>query len=131
MNFHLLDAGGAGLYYLVIGIFVAFIIVAILLEAVVMQQMKYNVNFKKALLDSFVANVVTLAMGFVLIEYISDYFNSTEWPVLLILYGITVLTEWGVLCLLNKAHSVKRALIVSLLMNLVSYSILFLIGIGR
>lgn len=131
MNFHLLDAGGAGLAYLVIGIFVAFIVFAILAEAAVMMFMKYNSRFKKTLLDSFIANAVTLALGFVLIEYVSDYFNSTDTVALLILYAITVLGEWGVLCLLNKAHSVKRGLVVSLVMNLVSYSVLFLIAFSR
>ena len=126
MNIHLLDAGGAGLFYYFVILFVGFILVAVLLEAVIMYGMKYNTRFMKALLDSLVVNVVTVVIGFVLIEYGSNFFDGFEWYNILVFFVITVLLEWGLLHLLNKSHSVKRGLIVSLVMNVASYITLLL-----
>lgn len=57
--FYLLDAGGAGLYYFFFALFVAFVLFAILAEAVVMILMKYNVKFKQA----FPAKIFLLPCG--------------------------------------------------------------------
>lgn len=128
---YLLDAGGAGLYYFFFALFVAFVLFAILAEAVVMILMKYNIKFKKAFLDSFLANLATFTLGFVLIEFVSDFFNSTELFNLFVLYIISVLMEWGVLYLLNRAKPAKQSFVVAVVMNLPTYAFLVLIGMGR
>lgn len=128
---YLLDAGGASLYYFFFALFVAFVLFAILAEAVVMILMKYNIKFKKAFLDSFLANLATFTLGFVLIEFVSDFFNSTELFNLFVLYIMSVLMEWGVLFLLNRAKPAKQSFVVAVVMNLPTYAFLVLIGMGR
>lgn len=128
---YLLDAGGASLYYFFFALFVAFVLFAILAEAVVMILMKYNIKFKKAFLDSFLANLATFTLGFVLIEFVSDFFNSTELFNLFVLYIMSVLMEWGVLFLLNRAKPAKESFVVTVVMNLPTYAFLVLIGMGR
>jgi hypothetical protein len=93
--------------------------------------MKYNIKFKKALLDSFLANLATFTLGFVLIEFVSDFFNSTELFNLFVLYIISVLMEWGVLYLLNRAKPAKQSFVVAVVMNVPTYAFLVLIGMGR
>ena len=128
---YLLDAGGASLYYFFFALFVAFVLFAILAEAGVMILMKYNIKFKKAFLDSFLANLATFTLGFVLIEFVSDFFNSTELFNLFVLYIMSVLMEWGVLFLLNRAKPAKQSFVVAVVMNLPTYAFLVLIGMGR
>lgn len=128
---YLLDAGGASLYYFFFALFVAFVLFAILAEAVVMILMKYNIKFKKALLDSFLANLATFTLGFVLIEFVSDFFNSTELFNLFVLYIMSVLMEWAVLFFLNRAKPAKQSFVVAVVMNLPTYAFLVLIGMGR
>jgi hypothetical protein len=129
--FYLLDAGGASLYYFFFALFVAFVLFAILAEAVVMILMKYNLKFKKAFLDSFLANLATFTLGFVLIEFVSDFFNSTELFNLFVLYIMSVLMEWAVLFFLNRAKPAKESFVVAVVMNLPTYAFLVLIGMGR
>ncbi len=128
---YLLDAGGASLYYFFFALFVAFVLFAILAEAVVMILMKYNIKFKKAFLDSFLANLATFTLGFVLIEFVSNFFNSTELFNLFVLYIMSALMEWAVLFLLNRAKPAKQSFVVAVVMNLPTYAFLVLIGMGR
>ena len=130
MNVYFLDAGGAGLYFLVIGLFILFMVLAILLEAAIMIWMKYNTSFKKTFLDSLIINIASLAAGFVLLNYF-DTLGYYTLPALAILYGVTVIIETTILQLLNKKHKFSKTLVVSLLMNLVTYIILYAIGGGK
>ncbi|MBC7873610.1 MAG: hypothetical protein H7Y01_06430 [Ferruginibacter sp.] len=128
MKFYFLDAGGAGLAYFFVGLLIGFMILCILAEAGVMIAMKYNRSFKKTFLDALLVNIASLVIGFILIEYAGSFFNSYEAPVLLILYAVTVLVEFGLLYLLNKKHPLRSTFIVSLVMNIPTYIILYLIG---
>lgn len=126
MSLYFLDAGGAGLYFLVIGLFILFIVLAILLEAAIMIWMKYNTSLKKTFLDSLIINIASLAAGFVLLNFF-DTLGYYTLPALAILYGVTVIIETTILQLLNRKHKLSKTLVVSLLMNLVTYIILFAI----
>ena len=125
MKYYLSDAGGAGLIFFVYGVIVLFIVLAILLEAAVMIAMKYNIRFKKAALDSTIINVASLVVGFILLEYFEDFITSYTPLNFLILYIITVVIESWLLYLLNKTKPFKQTLKVTLVMNLISYLLLF------
>ena len=125
MKYYLSDAGGAGLIFFVYGVIVLFIVLAILLEAAVMIAMKYNTRFKKAALDSTIINVASLVVGFILLEYFEDFIASYTPLNFLILYIITVVIESWLLYLLNKTKPFKQTLKVTLVMNLISYLLLF------
>ena len=130
MSLYFLDAGGAGLYFLVIGLFIFFIVLAILLEAAIMIWMKYNTSLKKTFLDSLVINIASLAAGFALLNFF-DTLGYYTLPALAILYAVTVIIETTILQLLNRKHKLSRTLLVSLLMNLVTYIILYAIAGGK
>lgn len=126
MTLYLLDAGGAGLYFIVIGLFIFFIVLAILMEAGIMMLMKYNSSFKKTFIDSLIINMASLAVGFALLQFFKElgYYTLVT---LAILYGITVIIETGILKLLNKQHILWKTVQVSIVMNLITYIILYLI----
>ncbi len=125
MNLHLLDAGGAGLVYFAYGIVVLFLVIVSLAEGLIMTLMKYNKG-KKAMLDSLIINLVSVAFGFVLMGSGSSWFELKTITDFLILYAITLALEFLVLWLLNKTKPITKTLIVSVVINLVSYGILFL-----
>jgi hypothetical protein len=127
MNVILLDAGGAGLLYVVLGAFFLFLLAAILIEAGIMQMMRYSTSFKKAFLDSVLINLASVAIGFFLIEAVDNSYSSSEIVNLLILYGVTVVVETFILFLLNKTKPLSKTIGTSVLMNLVTYIILYLI----
>ena len=130
MNVYFLDAGGAGLYFLVIGLFILFMVLAILLEAAIMIWMKYNTSLKKTFLDSLIINIASLAAGFLLLNFFDTLGNYTL-SALAILYAVTVIIETTILQLLNRKHKLSKTLLVSLLMNLVTYIILYAIAGGK
>ncbi|SRR5258706_13536967 len=124
MRLFLLDAGGAGLVFAAL---IIFMIIAITTEAITMLLMKYN-KVGKAFLDSFLANIASLAVGFVLFTILGTVFYITESIILtwLILYVLTVAVEFLVLYLLNRTHPRNKTLLTSAVMNIVSYIILYL-----
>jgi hypothetical protein len=126
MNFQLLESDWAGLVYYIYGLIILFMLLAALLETVVMILMKYNIRFKKAFLDSLIVNVVTLAIGFLILK--TALFNSYSVLNFFILYAITVAGEFPLLYLLNKKKPLLQTLKVVLLMNLVSYLLLIAIA---
>jgi len=128
MNKLFLDAGGAGLVFIAFGIFVLFIGLAIIIETLIMILMKYNTRFKKAFLDSLLLNMASLAVGFVLWQFFRDFLRYYSLLSLLILYAVTVMVESGLLYLLNRKHPVGKTLRVCLVMNLVTYILLFFIS---
>ena len=139
MNIYFLDAGGAAWAVALLWLLIIFMIIAILVEALVMKLMKYNTAFKKTLLDSFVANIVSLMVGFILLysgvslfKSNSDSGNSSATNTLinlLLLYSITVVVEFGVLYLLNNKKPVSKTFLASVVMNLVTYIILYVMGL--
>lgn len=125
MEFFLLDAGGAGLLILFIGLGLLFLFIAILLEAIVMSVFKYN-EFKKALLHSLIVNIASLCVGFILEEVVSDGIDASQWVMLLVLYGVTLIVETPILYAMNRAKPVAKTIQVSLVMNFLTYIILYL-----
>jgi hypothetical protein len=124
MHKYLLDAGGAGLVF---GIMIIFMIIAVVAEALVMIIMKYNKG-GKAFLDSFLANLASLIAGYILLLLpgSSLYFFDSEVLNWLVLYGGTVVVEFVVLWLLNRKHSAGKTWLVSIVMNIVTYGVLLL-----
>jgi len=126
MNYFL-DAGGAGLIFIAYGLIILFILLAIVLESIVMMLMKYNTRFKKAFGDSFLVNIASLAAGFVLLKLFYDFFSYYSLINIAILYGLSVLIEGFLLQVLNKDRPLTRTFLVCLLMNIVSYALLYAI----
>lgn len=127
MKYILLDGVGAGFFLFIFLLGLAFIVVAILIEAVVMKQMKYHAAYKKCLLQSLVANLLSLAAGFLIINSGSGFFQVDNLPGFGVLFAITIAVELMVLYLMNKNEPILRTLKVCVLMNLVTYAIAFLI----
>ncbi len=131
MNFYLIDAGGAGLLYYAVFLGALFMVLATLLEAVAMILMKYNTPFKKAIGDSMLVNLASLAVGFLLIVTSINLFDNKSALVnLLILYAITLVVEVPILYQLNRSKPFKRTLVTGMVMNLVTYLLLFLFNLN-
>ena len=127
MILYLLDAGGAGLIFIAYGLIILFILLAILLESIVMLLMKYNTGFKKVFFDSFLVNAGSLAAGFVLLRLFHEFFSYYSLLNIAILYAVSVLIEFFLLHLLNKPRPLSKTFAVCLIMNLVSYCLLYAI----
>jgi len=126
MKFYLLDAGGAGLVF---GFMIIFMIAAIVVEALLMLALKYN-PVGKAFLDSLVINLVSLGVGFMLLSA-GDSLDITNNEILnyILLFLLTVLVEMLTLYIMNRSKPFSKTLLVSFVINLVSYGILFLFTI--
>ena len=127
MKFYLLDGAGAGILIALFGVGLLFLLLAVALEAIVMQKMKYQFIFRVSLIQSLVANLVSLAAGFVLFTSSESQFGIDNYTGFAILFGVTVLLEFIILYLMNKTKPVRRTLTVCLVMNLLTYAIAFLI----
>ncbi|MEO6612920.1 MAG: hypothetical protein ABIT05_10570 [Chitinophagaceae bacterium] len=125
MKLYLLDAGGAGLIFVAIGVALIFMIIAILVEAFVMMGFKYHA-FKKSLVDSTIVNVASLVAGLLLVSSSEDVFNISTTGGFLLLFGITVVIEFIGLYLLNKHQSLGKTALVCVTMNMITYFILYL-----
>lgn len=127
MNHTLLDAGGAALLVLVLGAGILFLLLAITIEAIFIQRMGLVQHFGKAMLQSFLANLATLLVGYVLLTIIvRDVFYDYIWISLAVCYVITVIIEAWILQLLNKGHTLRETFRVSLYMNIASYVLLYI-----
>ena len=127
MSMYFLDAGGAFLVYYGLLIAISFQVLAIFLEALIMTLFKYN-RFGKSLRDSFKVNLVSFVIGIVLLVFNDNYFDLGDFTGLLAMFFVSMLIETFLLYLLNKNKPVMQTLLVSFVMNLVTYSILFLIA---
>jgi len=127
MYMYFLDAGGAFLVYYGLLIAISFQVLAIFLEALIMTLFKYN-RFGKSLRDSFKVNLVSFVIGIVLLVFNDNYFDLGDFTGLLAMFFVSMLIETFLLYLLNKNKPVMQTLLVSFVMNLVTYSILFLIA---
>jgi hypothetical protein len=128
MHHFLLDAGGAGLY-LAFALFAGtiFILCAVLLEGLVMILMKYS-SGGKPFWDAFIVNLVSLVIGFILIGIDPDFFDIGTLQGLAILFGVTMLVETPLLYLRNKTKPFSKTVLVSLVMNILSYILLYFIN---
>lgn len=123
MNDYLLDGIGGAFLVMLFGLGLLFILVAILIEAAVMAKMKFMENFKKSLLVSFVANILSMAAGIVLSNADEDLFNLKTLQGFAVYFAVTLVIEFIVMYLMNKKVAVQRTLWVCTVMNLVTYAI--------
>jgi hypothetical protein len=121
----LLDVVDAGVSSSIDKKFLLVIAFTIVIEALLMLLLKFN-HFSKSALDSSIVNISSLAIGFILIKYFPSLFGSYSFINILILLVITIAIETPVLYLFNKKKLFTRILIVSSVMNIVSYALFFL-----
>lgn len=116
---HFLDVASAS----TIGIGLLVLLIAItLVEAIVMLLFKVN-NFGKCLLDSFVANLVSMLAGYLISYALYDvsYDGGNGYTGLLIAFLLSVLIEGLVVKLMNGRLSHGKIWPAVIVMNLVSY----------
>ena len=127
MHFYLLDVADAGVSGGSIDwTLIAVLLVTIVIEAVIMLLIKYN-RFRKAITDSFIANTASIAAGFILFRLAPGLFGRYSLSNLLILFIVTVAIELAVLYLLNRKLPMMKTLQTTVMMNLVSYVLFFLL----
>jgi hypothetical protein len=133
MKIILLDGVGAGFLLFIFLLGLVFIVIAILIEAFVIQRMKYQPTYSKSLVQSLVANLASLAAGFILIRSSGDLFQIDNMAGFAILFVISIAIECLVLFLMNKNVPFIQTLKVSAVMNLVTYAIavLVILGMGK
>jgi hypothetical protein len=99
----------------------------VVVETIVMLLFKFD-SFGKSLLDSIMANIGSLLLGILLFLV----FNKTEFGIsqvseLMILYFITSIFEAWLIKLLNTRMTFGRIILTSLVMNILSFTFLYLI----
>lgn len=125
MEFYLLDGVAAGFVF---GLMVVLMLITVVLEAVIMLLMKYN-KAGKAFLDAFLINLVSLTAGF-FIKFVntgSIFVTQSALANLFILFAITVIVEFGMLYLLNRKTALQKTLITSVVINVVTYLLYFIL----
>ncbi len=124
MKLFLLDAGGAGLVLVAL---VIFMLIAFVAEALAMILMKYN-NAGKSFLDSLVINLVSLGAGYVVILLNSSLdFTDNETIDFILIFLLTVVVEGITLYLLNQNKPVNKTLLVTVIINIITYLVLYII----
>ena len=124
MQLYILDVVDAGVSRSVDLTLVAVISVTILVEAIVMLLMKYN-NFGKSLLHSLILNLTSVAVGYLLVETVPALFGNYDIPHLLLLMLVTIAVELPLLYLLNRNKPAKKTILVTSLVNLVTYTLFY------
>lgn len=101
-------------------------------ETLAMWLMKYN-PFGKSLLHSFLCNIASLVLGFLLYEMVPGLFAADKIPNLLLMLLLTMAAELPVLYLLNRQQDIKKTLLVCGIMNVITYFLfyLFIITVAR
>lgn len=127
MNLYLLDGVGAGILLLFLAAGIVFLLIAILLEAFIMQWMKFELVFKQALIRSLAFNLISLAAGFLLTSIDSHLLELHNPAGFAIFFGVTVLVELTVLHLLYPEKTFPEKLKVSLVMNACTYLLAFIL----
>ncbi len=125
MEFYFLDVVDAGVSESVDWTLVIVVGCTILIEAIVMFLIKYN-QFKKSLLDSFLINIASIAVGYVLLKVAHNFFNAYDIPGLFKLMVITIAAEFGVLYLLNRKHLLWQTFKATFIINIITYTLFFL-----
>lgn len=126
MQISLLDAGGAGLAYAFLIILVVVLGGVVFLEACVITIFKYA-RFRRALRDSFLINLITLIVGFLMgtSTDIVNFLKENKSLELLYYFLATIIFEIPLLYFFNRnTKTFKSTLIVGLTMNVVSYLLL-------
>jgi len=124
MKLFLLDAGGAGLVLVAL---VIFMLIAFVAEALAMMLMKYN-NAGKSFLDSLVINLVSLGAGYIVILLNSSLdFTDNETVDFILIFLLTVVVEGITLYLLNQRKPISKTLLVTVVINLITYLVLYII----
>lgn len=102
--------------------FMLFAVVS-LVETIVLFLFKFN-NFWKCLLDSFVANLVSLLAGYFIVIWAGDirFYEDIGVSQILIGFLLSFLLEWLAVKMLNRQKNYKVTWLPVLVMNLVSYS---------
>jgi hypothetical protein len=127
MDLYLLDAGGA---FLIGYVLVIFLVITVILEWIILWLFKLN-SPARLLLFSFVVNIVTLGLGYLLLPVIQqigdDYSNFNQVMQWVIMLAITILAEGFLLQVLNKKSLQKTGKIwlAAIVMNLASYLVLY------
>lgn len=101
-------------------------VITVVLETVIMVLFKFD-RFRRSLVDSIMANIGSLLLGILLFLV----FNKTEFGVsqvseLIVLYCVTSLFEAWLIKLLNPRMDWGRIIVTSLVMNLLSFILLYL-----
>jgi hypothetical protein len=123
----LLDGVGAGFLLFLFAIGILFIFLAIFIEAIVLLQMKYVTTFKIAFIQSLVVNLVSLGSGFILNYVPGEYFTFNSTRGFAALFVSTLIVEFIVLYMMNKNITFARTGIVCLVMNVITYTIAYLV----
>lgn len=107
-------------------IFITVIVVAI--ESVVLWLLKWG-RFRVSLLDAFVANVLSILAGVVMLILLLVFAPSDVWPWLLFFgyFLLSVVIEW--LWLRRRGHPPRQTWIATIVMNVASYALLALLQI--
>ena len=110
-----------GLILVVMGVF------TVIVETIVMLLFKFD-SFSKSLVDSIMANIGSLLLGILLfLVFNKAEFGISQVSELVILYFITAILEAWLIKLLNTKMSLGRIILTSLVMNILSFTILYLI----
>ena len=101
-------------------------VITVVLETVIMVLFKFD-RFRRSLVYSIMANIGSLLLGILLFLV----FNKTEFGVsqlseLIVLYCVTSVFEAWLIKLLNPRMSWGRIILTSLVMNLLSFLLLYL-----
>lgn len=123
MSFYLLDAGGAGLVLVAL---VIFMLIAFIAEALGMILLKYN-KPGKAFVDSLVINLVSLGVGYIVIQ-LNSSLDLTDNEVInfILVFLLTVITEGVTLFFLNRNKPISKTLLVTIIINIITYLVLYL-----
>ena len=127
MHYSLLDAGGAALLVIVLGAGILFLVLAIVIEAFFIKGMGLVEHFGKAMLQSFLANLITVIAGYLLMFVAGEYFFDYIWITLAFCYVITVLIEAKILQAMNHGSTFRGTFRVSVYMNIVTYVLLYIL----
>ncbi|HSU27032.1 MAG TPA: hypothetical protein VLJ68_01545 [Chitinophagaceae bacterium] len=124
MNYTILDASLAGLFELIL---VVTLLVITVVEWIVMLLMKFSTP-GKSLLYSFLANLASLAAGYIFSRFSIDIGLAGEnYSGLLIGYVVSVVIEALLIQAISKGIAPKKVWLTSVVMNTVTYIGLFII----
>ena len=103
-----------------LGLLVAWYLVVIVIEAVVLLVMRWA-GFWRSLLAAFLMNTLTTLVGFLLAGAFLLTYERWVWvAAYLVAWLLSVVMEWGVLALMDRTK-IRRAFAASLVANIITY----------
>ncbi len=131
MNITLLDAGFDVGFGDVLLVLLVIPLAIILLEAFIMQKLKFNSSFGKCFLDSFLANLATVVIGYLIGAFITPNIKIGNGHVggIFAAFALSVIVEGLILFALNSKKPSRQVWKTSLIMNLASYVVLIIITV--